>query len=392
MTKPRQNIDDYIDYSLLLPVFLLILLGFVAIFIATGHDYPDRLGVVMAQQVAWTLIGLLSAFVTMFFSTSFLWKSSPFLYLLGLGLMVLPLVFFSPELVAATGAKNWVTLANTTLFQPSEFMKIAYIVMLSVVTVWYQERFPNVTWKRDIGLLLCYGALTAPVLVLLALQGDLGTALVFLAILSGMILLSAISWKLILPCLVTLGLSLGAFLLVFTREGGKDWLLSVGMDTYQINRISAWLDPFTYSDGIAYQQTQGMISIGSGGFSGKGFNVLDLQVPVRESDMIFTVIGENFGFLGGVVLLTLYLLLIYRMLRVTLASNNRFYIYISTGFIMMILFHIFENIGAAVGILPLTGIPLPFVSQGGSSLVSNLIGVGLVLSMSFQQSRLTEKA
>ena len=127
-----------------------------------------------------------------------------------------------------------------------------------------------------------------------------------------------------------------------------------------------------------------MISIGSGGFFGKGFNVLELSVPVRESDMIFTVIAENFGFIGAALLLMLYLLLIYRMLKVMFESNNLFYTYISTGFIMMILFHVFENIGAAVGILPLTGIPLPFISQGGSALISNLIGVGLILSMNYQ--------
>ena len=116
---------------------------------------------------------------------------------------------------------------------------------------------------------------------------------------------------------------------------------------------------------------------------GKGFNHLDLNVPVRESDMIFTVIAEDFGLVGGGLVLLTYLFLIYRMLRVTFKSNNRFYTFISTGLIMMIVFHIFENIGAAVGILPLTGIPLPFISQGGSSLISNLIGVGLVLSMAY---------
>ena len=122
---------------------------------------------------------------------------------------------------------------------------------------------------------------------------------------------------------------------------------------------------------------------------GKGFNVLDLAVPVRESDMIFTVIAEDFGFLGSSIVLLLYLLLIYRMLLITIKSNNQFYTFISTGFIMMISFHIFENIGAALGILPLTGIPLPFISKGGSSLISNMIGVGLVLSMS-NQNRLNE--
>ena len=103
--------------------------------------------------------------------------------------------------------------------------------------------------------------------------------------------------------------------------------------------------------------------------------------------MIFTVIAEDFGLVGGGLVLLTYLFLIYLMLRVTFKSNNRFYTFISTGLIMMIVFHIFENIGAAVGILPLTGIPLPFISQGGSSLISNLIGVGLVLGLPYQPQR-----
>ena len=106
--------------------------------------------------------------------------------------------------------------------------------------------------------------------------------------------------------------------------------------------------------------------------------------------MIFTVIAEDFGFVGGLCLLLLYMFLVYKMLRITLKSNNQFYTYISTGFIMMLVFHIFENIGAVTGILPLTGIPLHFISQGGSAIVSNLIGIGLLLSMS-HQNRVSEE-
>lgn len=238
--------------------------------------------------------------------------------------------------------------------------------------------------KDDWLLLFQYTAVTLPVLGLLVLQGDMGTALVFLAILAGIVVVSGISWRIILPVVLAFVAGVALFVMVFITDWGKEALIKMGVQTYQINRISAWLDPFTYADGIAFQQTQGMISIGTGGIYGKGFNHLELNVPVRESDMIFTVIAEDFGLVGsGLVLLT-YLFLIYRMLRVTFRSNNRFYTFISTGFIMMIVFHIFENIGASVGILPLTGIPLPFISQGGSSLISNLIGVGLVLSMAYQ--------
>ncbi len=132
------------------------------------------------------------------------------------------------------------------------------------------------------------------------------------------------------------------------------------------------------------QVANSMMAIGSGGMLGKGFNVSDVYVQVRESDMIFSVIGENFGFVGSTLVILLYFVLIYRMIRVCFDTNNEFYAYIATGIIMMILFHVFENIGANIGLLPLTGIPLPFISQGGSALLSNMIGIGLILSMRYQ--------
>ncbi|MCI7678164.1 MAG: FtsW/RodA/SpoVE family cell cycle protein [Streptococcus orisratti] len=391
MTSKKRSIDSRVDYSVILPTFFLLLIGLVAVYIATANDYSDSVSSIMTQQVIWMALGGLIAVVVMLFSTEFLWKITPFLYVLGLGLMILPLIFYSPVLVASTGAKNWVTIGSVTLFQPSEFMKISYILILAKTTVWFQERRLTMSLREDFKLLGLFALITAPVMLLLGLQKDLGTALVFTAILAGIVLLAGISWWIILPIIGLVILLFGIFMLIFLLPQGKEFLFNLGMDTYQINRISAWLHPFDFSETIAYQQTQGMISIGSGGLLGKGFSVLDLSVPVRESDMIFTVIAEDFGFVGGAVVLGLYLLLIYRMIRVTIESNNRFYTFISTGFIMMILFHIFENIGATVGILPLTGIPLPFISQGGSSLISNLIGVGLILSMSYQNSLNQEK-
>ncbi|EFR44160.1 FtsW/RodA/SpoVE family cell cycle protein [Streptococcus pseudoporcinus] len=384
MAYHKRSLDHKIDYGIITPVFCLLVIGLLAVYVATYHDYPKNLAKVMVQQLLWIGFGSLFAFVLMFFSTKFLWKLTPFLYALGLVLMVLPLLFYSPQLVAATGARNWITIGSVTLFQPSEFMKISYILALARLTVWFKGKSKRLTFKDDWKLLGLYLFLTLPVMVLLGLQKDLGTAMVFLAILVGVVLISGISWWLILPITFGVLVAIIAFFLIFTFPQGKDFFFKIGMDAYQINRISAFLTPFEFSETIAYQQTQSMISIGTGGIFGKGFNHLDLPVPVRESDMIFTVIAENFGFIGSAILLMLYLLLIYRMLKVTFESNNLFYTYISTGFIMMILFHIFENIGAAIGILPLTGIPLPFISQGGSALISNLIGVGLILSMNYQ--------
>ncbi|AWN18596.1 FtsW/RodA/SpoVE family cell cycle protein [Streptococcus sobrinus] len=391
--KRKRPLDSRIDYTVILPVFLLILIGIVAIYTATSHDNSSSIVSVIIQQVVGIVVGCAIAFIVMFFDVERLWKLTPYLYGSGLVLMVLPLFIYSPALVASTGAKNWVSIGSVSLFQPSEFMKIAYILMLARMGVWFKDEYKEEepSLKKDGRLILIYLAVTAPVLLLLVLQKDMGTAMVFMAILAGLIVLSGVSWRIILSALLVAGLGFGLFLLIFTSDWGKEWLYHMGMETYKINRVAAWLDPFAYESGIAYQQVQGLISIGSGGLLGKGFNVAELSIPVRESDMIFTVIAEDYGFIGSIVVILLYLILIFRMIRITIESNNVFNTYIATGFIMMILFHVFENIGAAIGVLPLTGIPLPFISKGGSSLMSNLIGVGLVLSMSYQNSLAKER-
>ena len=390
----KRSLDSRVDYSLILPVFCLLVTGVVAIYIAVSHDYPNNIWPILGQQLAWIVLGIIISFVVMFFNTKFLWQSTPYLYALGLALMVLPLVFYNPSLVAATGAKNWVSIGGVTLFQPSEFMKISYILILARVIVQFTQKHKESerTIPLDFLLILWMIIFTLPVLVLLALQSDLGTALVFVAIFAGLVLLSGVSWKIIIPVIVTAVSGIAGFLAIFITKDGRAFMHQIGMPTYQINRILAWLNPFDYAQTTTYQQAQGQIAIGSGGLFGQGFNVSNLLIPVRESDMIFTVIAEDFGFIGSVLVVTLYLLLIYRMLKITLKSNNQFYTYISTGFIMMLLFHIFENIGAVTGLLPLTGIPLPFISQGGSAIISNLIGVGLLLSMSYQTHLAEEKS
>ena len=341
----------HLDYSIIGIVFTLLMIGILSVYVAVSYDYPQMVWPFLGQQLVWIGVGFVICLIVTIFSTKFLWKITPFLYLLGLALMVLPLVFYNPNLVASTGAKNWVAYGNITLFQPSEFMKIA----------------------------------------LLALQQDLGTALVFLAIFAGLVLVSGVSWKIILPVILLLAGGLAGFLFLFLSEGGRAFLhQQLGMPTYQMNRILAWLNPFDYAQTTTYQQAQGQLAIASGGLFGQGFNVSNLLVPVRESDMIFTVVAEDFGFVGALVLLILYATLIYRILKITLQSNNQFYTYISIGFIMMLVFHIFENVGAVTGLLPLTGIPLPFISQGGSSVISNLIGVGLVLSIYNHNSKKKE--
>ena len=222
-----------------------------------------------------------------------------------------------------------------------------------------------------------------PIFISLKFQNDFGTSLVFFAIFVGMILVSGVTWRILAPAFSILAVVGGSALAMVTSTAGRAILEMVGFQSYQFSRVDTWLHPDQDTSNQGYQLWQSIKAVGSGGVTGTGFNNSKVYVPVRESDMIFSVIGENFGFVGGILLILLYLLLIYLMIRVTFDTKNEFYAYISTGVIMMILFHVFENIGMNIGLLPLTGIPLPFISAGGSSLVGNLIGIGMIMSMRY---------
>ena len=222
-----------------------------------------------------------------------------------------------------------------------------------------------------------------PILISLKFQNDFGTGLVFFAIFCGMVLVSGVTWQILAPAATILVVVGGSALAMVTSSVGRQILEHVGFQAYQFDRVDTWLHPEQDTTNQGYQLWQSIKAVGSGGITGTGFNNSKVYVPVRESDMIFSVIGENFGFIGGVLLILIYLLLIYLMIRVTFDTKNEFYAYISTGVIMMILFHVFENIGMNIGLLPLTGIPLPFISAGGSSLIGNLIGIGMVMSMRY---------
>lgn len=381
----RANLDSRIDYGVILPVFLLSLIGILSLYVALYND-PNRpnIGSMLVKQGLWYLVGGVSVIVVMHFSSKMLWRLTPFFYAIGLLMMGLLLKFYDQDLEAQTGSKNWIRIGGST-FQPSELMKIAFILMLAYVITMHNVRNAERTLKSDMWLIGKMMLVSIPVVLLVLLQDDFGTMLVFLAILAGVFLMSGISWKIITPVfLIAFLLGIGTIYLV-TTDSGREFLYSMGFKAYQFERIDLWINPFHDDQSRSFQPMYALIAIGSGGLFGKGFNVSDVYVPVRESDMIFTVIGENFGFIGGCFIILLYFILIYRMIRVCFDTNNEFYAYIATGIIMMILFHVFENIGANIGLLPLTGIPLPFISQGGSSILGNMLGVGLIMSMKYQK-------
>ncbi|MDT2755872.1 FtsW/RodA/SpoVE family cell cycle protein [Enterococcus asini] len=377
--------SNRIDYGVILPVFLLCLVGLTSLYTALSHD-PNNPSVVrgLLMQGLWYALGTVAIVLIMQIKSKWLWRLTPYIYGAGLVVMLALLKFYDKSLAATTGSRNWFRITGNLTFQPAELMKIAYIMMLALVVTAHNVKHKRRSLTTDFQLIGKMLAVTLPVIALVLAQKDFGTMLVFLAIFGGVFLMSGISWRIIIPVMAIGVILAGTVLFLVISDTGRDILSHVGFQEYQFKRIDSWLDPFHDIQGDSMQQAYGMMAIGSGELFGKGFNVSDVYVPVRESDMIFTVIGENFGFVGSAFVILLYFLLIYQMIKVCYDTNNEFYTYISSGIIMMILFHVFENIGANIGLLPLTGIPLPLISQGGSSILSNMIGIGLILSMPYQ--------
>ncbi|KRM72934.1 cell division membrane protein rod shape-determining protein RodA [Lacticaseibacillus brantae DSM 23927] len=376
--------QNRLDYGIILSVMLLALIGLGAIYMATVHDGSTSPVRAVIMQVMWYVIGGVGIFIVLQFDAEQLWRLAPILYGIGIFLLLAVLVLYDRQVAASTGAKSWFRLGPIT-FQPSEVMKPAYILMLGRVVTQHNTKFKHTThndWVL-IGRMLLW---TLPVAALMMLQNDFGTTLVFLAIFVGVILVSGITWKILVP-IAGVGAAIGGMaILLVTQTWGRTILAKIGFKAYQFARIDSWLNPSGATSGDSFQLWQSMKAIGSGQMTGKGFNHLEVVVPVQESDMIFSVIGEAFGFIGSAAVILLYFLLIYQMIRVIFDTKNEFYAYITSGVVMMIVFHVFENIGMNIGLLPLTGIPLPFISQGGSFLLANMLSVGMVLSMRYHHT------
>ncbi|WML29276.1 FtsW/RodA/SpoVE family cell cycle protein [Neobacillus sp. OS1-32] len=373
--------NDRFDWTLTLLLFLFFLISCIAIYSAqsTGQYVGRNF---MVNQIFWYGVGAVIIAVTIFFD-SFQYKKLAWI-LYGFGLLLLIGVYIAPESIAPirNGAKSWFLIGRLGQIQPSEFVKVFLILALSRVITSHHEKNPIKTLKTDFILLLKLGITTAAPVGLIMLQPDLGTALVILSILTGIILVSGISWKIIVPIYgAAAALGTGIIYLVVKMPELLEKYLHV--PTYQFNRIYSWLDPYTYASGSSYHLVKSLSAIGSGLISGKGFRNGEVYVPEAHTDFIFSVIGEEYGFIGGSIVISLYFLLIYHLIKTALDTNDPFNSYVCTGIISMIAFHVFQNIGMTIQVLPITGIPLPFISYGGSSLMGNMFAMGLVYSIHF---------
>lgn len=376
-----KRLSSEFNYSLFLPIFIFYLISIGVQSMAAELDGADVKNVV-TKQIVFCLISLLAMGIVSKFKTATLLKYAPFFYVVSLGIMALLYWFCDPAMYTVTNTKRWLRIGGFS-FQPSELMKLSFTLFMVRLTLIDELNCSQRTLKSDLRYLGKVALFSLPTFFLMFIQRDFGTSLVFIAILGALFVISGVHWK-ILTTITGIGAALGATLLVLVfSEWGNKLLYWLHFKTYQLDRVRAWVDPFQYRDSIAYQQVQSLYAIGSGGLFGRGSEQASVYVPVRESDMIFTVIGEGFGFIGSTLVVFLYFYLFYQIISAAMKTNNKGNLYLAVTFVFGLLFQIFENIGAAIGILPLTGIPLPILSQGGTSLI--VLGVGLGIMMGFRE-------
>ncbi len=368
----RSQRIDYVkkfDYILMGLIFLVTAIGLVFLKSAMNNAYKDHGASAMRIQIIGLIVGVIFAMVICFFDYGNLRNISFPFFLFNLGMMML---VFVPRIgIASGGSRSWINIGITT-YQPSELMKLAMIIVLAKYLEKIQEEKLRPEYVAVI--LLAYFIPLGMVL----LQKDFGMALVFTFVFFIMMIVGKMKFKFI-AVLGVLACAALPFIWKFYFNGVKR------------ERFLAFLNPELYEDSYGLQLVRAIMAIGSGGLTGDGIGNGDMntanRIPVKLSDMIFAVIGEEAGFIGAMLVVVLFTAILLRMLYISYQSRDIFGACLAAGIFAMFFFNIFENLGMNVGIMPITGLPLPFVSRGGSAMITNYISVGLLLSISLRRRK-----
>jgi rod shape determining protein RodA len=373
----------HLDSTLLLVLVCLFIISLLGVYSGSGQYQVQDPYFYVKRQAIWYLLGFAVMAGVANFDFELLERWAWPLYLSGIGLLVVVHFFGTYR----NGSQRWINLRFFEL-QPSEFMKLFLIVLLAGVLI-KQEKH-KLSLFESIPVTFKLAVITFIPFFLILMQPDLGSALVIASIAFAMIVVSGISYKMIMALCISFA-ALIAFLVYLHHHYFETFIKII--KPHQLDRIYGWLSPHEYASSYGYQLTQAMMGIGSGQITGWGFNkgrqVQSGKIPEAHTDFIFSVIGEEFGFIGTSILISLYFILIYRIMVIALGSYNLLGVYICTGVIGLFAFQVFQNIAMTIGLMPVTGLTLPLVSYGGSALLTNMMALGLVLSVHIRSQRFT---
>ena len=398
-----------LDKSLVAAALCLAATGLAVLYSAGQTDVPTLAARLWERQLAFLGLGVVGTIVMFRFSPRLLEWATPFLYWGAMALLLITLLVGTGAGTAA-GARSWISLGGLRLGQPSEFAKIATILMLAAHLGGKREP-PNTLW----GLLPACAIVALP-FVLVGLQPDLGSAIVFIGVLFGMLFWVGVNpWLLLLLASPLISLMLafstvswGIWIIVLTAlllwlrpyavEGIVTWLANVGMGMmalslwnrlapYQQNRLLSFLNPEIDPRATGWHIIQSKVAIGSGGLFGKGFTEGTQKrlafIPEQATDFVYSVVGEEFGYVGVLVTLVLFGWLITALIRVSRRATDPFGCMAVFGIATMFFIHVLENVGMTIGLMPITGIPLPFYSYGGSFLLTSCVALGIALRVAW---------
>ncbi|MGI6738668.1 MAG: FtsW/RodA/SpoVE family cell cycle protein [Christensenellales bacterium] len=370
----------FFDWGLLLLMYIMMLLGVLFISVATYNpsvsaDLPLINKIMSSESGRWQAIFTIASPVAVWFIVSIPYERiKPFVRLFYYIIMFLLVLVIGTSSIRNVSA--WFRLTLGRMFQPSEFAKLAMILMLAR-SISLDEK-PMSTFKSAVKLI---GAFLLPALLTL-LQGEAGTVIVMAVIFYVMIYFGGADWKWLLGLAIMAAIAIG---LIF------GYGIISGSDDYRLLRILSFIDPTKYAQSAGLQILNSQEAIGSGGLNGIGFFITGSHsqlnfVPEDWTDFVFATIGEAVGFVGCVAIILLYFLIVLRMLYLARYTADEFGRLIIIGVTAMMFFHVFQNIAMTIGIMPITGIPLPFLSYGGSNLLTNVAGVSLVLNVTKNRS------
>lgn len=337
-------------------------------------------------QGFWFIVGIVILIGMQFIDTDQYYRASLIIY--GATVFLLIVLWVSPESIArhVNGAKSWFQLPGLTL-QPSELTKIGLILYLSAIITKHKEKTKKPTIETDLKLLGKMIIVVGIPIVFTMVQPDMGTSLVYLFITGMLVILSGIDWKIIATLVTTILVAAVTvvFIVVQFPDFAKDVL---HIKQYQMGRVLTWFDHSQQTSNDTFHIDRSMQALGSGQLTGKGMDSLQVQLPEAQTDFIFSVVGESFGFMGTAAVVLLYFLLMYKLVTLGLQvyARNPFGSYLCFGYMSLLLMHTFQNIGMTIGIMPITGIPLYFLSYGGSSVLAAMVGYGLIYKVAVENS------
>mgnify|MGYP003439498098 FL=1 len=372
-------INRYIDSYILLYIGLLGAISCVFIYSST-EIFAQYAGSFVVKQILFYIIGFVLMIGIGLLHVEHLKKFSWIFYVL-IVLLLIGLIF-APENIARpiNQAKAWYQVKYIGTFQPSEFLKFAFVLVVAKMIDTHYTKIDKQSLASDCMLLSKIAIVTIPPMILVYKQPDTGMLLLYFALLIPMIYFSPISKKILVSiAAIPVTIVISVVITYFQYHDFFQEQIVERLSPHQVSRVNGWLQPFEYEDS-AYQTRQGILAIGSGELTGKGFLGNDVYVPEKHTDFIFATIAEETGFIGGTIVILLYFLLLYRLVLIIIKVKSVFSYAAGAGIVGLLTFQICQNIGMTLGLLPVTGVTLPFLSYGGSSLLSNFMLIGLLFA------------